>query len=78
MPAASALKLNAATSAGRLLQPMIVPNPATGGHRVTFDLDPGNALHRFFNIQRRTDRMQSRQIIDPQANLPAMLGNQLA
>jgi len=42
------------------------------------NLDPGDALHRFFTIQRWTDRMQSRQIIDPQSNLPAMLGNQLA
>lgn len=42
-PPAGELRLTASASAGKIIAPMIVPNPATGGHRVTFDLEPGNA-----------------------------------
>lgn len=43
MPAAAAIKLVASASAGRIVAPILRPNPVTGGHRVTFDLDPRNA-----------------------------------
>ena len=43
MPPVGELKLVAGASAGRIVAPMLKPNPATGGHRVVFDLDPGNA-----------------------------------
>lgn len=43
MPAVGEIRLAASTSAGRLIAPVIAPNPATGGYRVTFDLDPGSA-----------------------------------
>ena len=43
MPPTAELRMVATTSAGRLVAPRLDPNPATGGQRVTFDLDPGNA-----------------------------------
>ena len=43
MPAAAAVKLVATASAGRVVSPILRANPATGGLRVTFDLDPRNA-----------------------------------
>lgn len=43
MPGANEIKLAASTSAGRLIAPVIRPNPATGGYRVSFDLDPKGA-----------------------------------
>lgn len=42
-PPVGELRLAVSGSAGRIVSPMITPNPATGGHRVTFDLEPGNA-----------------------------------
>ena len=43
MPPAATIKLVASASAGRIVAPILRPNPVTGGHRVTFDLDPRNA-----------------------------------
>lgn len=43
MPPVAAVKLVATASAGRIVSPVLRPNPATGGYRVTFDLDPKNA-----------------------------------
>ncbi len=43
MPPAAAIRLVASASAGRIVSPILRPNPVTGGHRVTFDLDPRNA-----------------------------------
>ena len=39
MPAAETVRLAAVASAGRLVAPVLKPNPVTGGFRVTFDLD---------------------------------------
>ena len=43
MPPAAAVKLVATASAGRVVSPILRPNPVTGGYRVSLDLDPGNA-----------------------------------
>lgn len=43
MPPTADLRTALTASAGKVHAPMIVPNPATGGHRVTFELEPGNA-----------------------------------
>jgi glucans biosynthesis protein len=43
MPPTAELRAALSASAGRVHAPMIVPNPATGGQRVTFELEPGNA-----------------------------------
>jgi len=43
MPPVGEIKLVATASAGRIVSPVLRPNPVSGGHRVTFDLDPGNA-----------------------------------
>ncbi len=43
MPPIAEIKLAAGASAGRLVAPMLRPNPVTGGYRVTFDLDPKGA-----------------------------------
>lgn len=43
MPPTAELRPAVSTSAGKIVAPMIVPNPATGGQRVTFELEPGNA-----------------------------------
>jgi len=43
MPPVAAVKVVATTSAGRLVAPILRPNPVTGGYSVTFDLDPGNS-----------------------------------
>ncbi len=43
MPAPGQVKLVASTSAGRLVNPTLKPNPVTGGYCVVFDLDPRNA-----------------------------------
>ena len=43
MPPAAQLKPAVSASVGRIFAPMLTPNPATGGHRVTFELEPGNA-----------------------------------
>ncbi|MDK9694984.1 MAG: glucan biosynthesis protein [Siculibacillus sp.] len=43
MPPVAGVKVVATASAGRIVSPILRPNPATGGYRVTFDLDPKNA-----------------------------------
>lgn len=43
MPPPAEVKLVASASAGRIVSPILRPNPATGGYRVTFDLDTRNA-----------------------------------
>ena len=42
MPAAGAVKLEISASAGRILNPILRPNPVAGGYRVQFDLDTRN------------------------------------
>ena len=43
LPATSEIQIVASASAGRLVSPVLKPNPVTGGHRVTFDFDPKGA-----------------------------------
>lgn len=43
MPPAAEVKLMASASVGRVVSPILRPNPVSGGYRVTFDLDPKNA-----------------------------------
>ncbi len=43
MPPVAGIKLAVTASAGRIVAPMLRPNPGTGGLRVTFDLDPKGA-----------------------------------
>lgn len=42
MPAAGAVRLEISASAGKILNPILRPNPVWGGFRVTFDLDTRN------------------------------------
>jgi glucans biosynthesis protein len=51
MPPVGAVKLVASASAGRIVSPVLRPNPATGGYRVTFDLDPKNAQMSELRVQ---------------------------
>jgi glucans biosynthesis protein len=51
MPPVGEIKLVATASAGRIVSPVLKPNPAAGGHRVTFDLDPGNAQMSELRVQ---------------------------
>ena len=51
MPPVGAVKLVATASAGRIVSPVLRPNPATGGYRVTFDLDPKNAPMSELRVQ---------------------------
>ncbi|NLH83078.1 MAG: glucan biosynthesis protein G [Phyllobacteriaceae bacterium] len=43
LPQAAELRPQVTASAGKILAPIVVPNPATGGVRLGFELDPGNA-----------------------------------
>jgi glucans biosynthesis protein len=51
MPPVAAIKLIATASAGRIVSPILRPNPVTGGHRVTFDLDTRNVSLSGLRIQ---------------------------
>ncbi len=43
MPKTSEIQVLASATAGKIIAPVLKPNPGTGGHRVTFDLDPKGA-----------------------------------
>lgn len=43
MPPAGAVKAEASSSAGRIINLILKPNPVRGGYRVLFELDPRNA-----------------------------------
>lgn len=43
MPPTATLRPAVSASAGRIFAPVIAANPAIGGHRITFELEPGNA-----------------------------------
>jgi glucans biosynthesis protein len=51
MPPIAEIKLAASASAGRLVAPMLRPNPVSGGFRVTFDLDPKGAALSELRVQ---------------------------
>jgi periplasmic glucans biosynthesis protein len=43
LPADAKLQLEASADQGKLLNPTLIPNPETGGWRISFELAPGNA-----------------------------------
>ena len=51
MPGAAEVKLAASTTAGRLVAPVLKPNPANGGYRVSFDLDTRNTQLAEIRVQ---------------------------
>ena len=51
LPPVATVKLLATASAGRIVSPILRPNPVTGGHRVTFDLDTRNVALSELRVQ---------------------------
>jgi periplasmic glucans biosynthesis protein len=51
MPGPAEVRPAVSTSAGRVLAPILKPNPVTGGYRVMFDLDPKNAQLAELRVQ---------------------------